>query len=77
MRRTGWRLAPARCGICGRIIGRMRSGQFRRHVRELGGDGEICPGSWKFPEEMLRADLQEGTEFPAYVDAQGREHAEY
>ena len=41
-----------RCPIYGRTIRLIKtSGKLRRHVTKL-NNGEVCKGSWEFPEEL-------------------------
>lgn len=41
------------CLRCGRRVGVMKFyDMFRRHVKVLGGDGELCEGSWEFLHEQ-------------------------
>jgi hypothetical protein len=46
-----WQFGSATCLSCNREIGLTKNGLFRRHVKVLGGNGEICSESGKCARE--------------------------
>ena len=47
-----FRFGKAACLVCNREIGLQKHGQLRKHVAELGGNGERCDGSWQWPHRQ-------------------------
>ena len=57
-------MTKATCPRCGRAIGRMRSGKFRRHVAKLGEQQDPCQGSWRWLSEIKQEKLYETSTNP-------------